>query len=170
MVPGHHHHHRRGLTVKYSSQGSYSAWSHSHSSCTHKHTREKHKKWKCIDETQCQLALYLNTHMHSHWPDAVVIRIDITRLVKLSIMQAGAEVGCHTLSGVTQILSSRAKTALLTHSLLLTSCLSARQSAARPVAHTAAGLIHLASSALKFWQKQIRVREQVSTLFFISKK
>lgn len=45
MVPGHHH--RRGQTVKHSFQGSYSAWSHSHSGYTHKQ-RKTHKNSKCI--------------------------------------------------------------------------------------------------------------------------
>lgn len=94
--------------------------------------------------------------MHSHRPDAVVIRVDIIRLVELSIMQAGAQVGRHTFSGVAQVLSSRTKAALLTHPLPLTACLSPRQSTARPVTHTPTGLVHLASSALQLWQNQIR--------------
>lgn len=87
--------------------------------------------------------------MHSHRPDAVVIRVDVIRLVELSVMQAGAQVSRHTFSGVTQVLPSRTETALLAHPLPLAACLGPRQSATCPVTHTPTGLIHLASSALQ---------------------
>lgn len=93
-------------------------------------------------------------NMRSDWPNAVVICVDVIRPVDLSIVQAGAQVGRHTLSRVAQVLPSRAKAALLTHPLPLTACLRPRQSAARPVTHTPTGLIHLTSSALKRWGDQ----------------
>lgn len=88
--------------------------------------------------------------MHSHPPDAVVICIDVTRLVELTVVQAGAQVSRHAFSGVAQVLPSRTEAALLAHLLPLTACLSPRQSATCPVTHTPTGLVHLAFSALHF--------------------
>lgn len=146
MVLGHHH--RRGQTVMCSFQVSYSAWSHSHSSCTHKKNTQNVTQ---VYYTYRSFRLWI-----CNWPDAVVIRIDVIRLVELSIMQAGAQISCHAFSRVAQVLSSRTKTALLAHPLPVTAHLSARQSAACPVTCTTTGLVHLASSALQLWQNQIR--------------
>lgn len=78
-----------------------------------------------------------------------MISVDVTRLVELSVMKAGAQVSRHTFSRVAQVLSSRAKATLLTHPLPLTASLNSRESAARPVTHTPTGLIHLSSGALQ---------------------
>lgn len=51
--------------------------------------------------------------MHSHQPDAILIRVDVTGLIELTVVQAGAQVSRHTHPGVAQILPSRAETALL---------------------------------------------------------
>lgn len=88
--------------------------------------------------------------MHSHQPDAVVICIDVTRLVELTVVQAGAQVSGHAFFGVAQVRPSRTKTALLAHLLPPTACHGPRQSATRPVTHTPTGLVHLASRALHF--------------------
>lgn len=101
-----------------------------------------------------QLLQILNACIH--WPDAVVISVDVIRFVELSVMQARAQVSCHTFSRIAQILSTGTETTLLTHSLLLTANLSPRERAARPVTHTSTGLVYLASTALQRWWIQIR--------------
>lgn len=88
--------------------------------------------------------------MHSHQPDAAVICIDVTRLVELTVVQAGAQVSRHAFSVFAQVLPSRTETALLAHLLPPTACLGPRQTATRPVTHTPTGLVYLASWALHF--------------------
>lgn len=51
--------------------------------------------------------------MHSHQPDAVLIRVDVTGLIELTVVQAAAQVSRHAHPGVAQILPRRAETALL---------------------------------------------------------
>lgn len=163
------HRHRKGPTAKDLFQRSYNAWSHSHSSCAQ-------KKWKLWDTTPIKNVYYISMYFDSkrnslmftriHWPDAVVIGVDVIRFVELSIMQAGAQVSCHTFSRITQILSRGTETTLLTHFLLFTARFSTRQRTARPVTHTSTGLVYLASSALQRWQGQIR-RPLINSLFSV---
>lgn len=150
MVLGHHH--RRGQRAMKSFQWSYTAWSPSHSSCTHKQRRDG-KNNKTATHNSC---LKFCISMHSHWPNTVVICIDIIRLVELSIMQAGALVSRHTFTWGTQVLSSGTETALLTHPLPLAASLSARQRTTSPVTHTPTCLIDLSSCALQRCEHHIR--------------
>lgn len=86
--------------------------------------------------------------MHSHQPDAVLIRVDVTGLVELPVVQAGAQVSRHAHPAVTQVLPSRAEAALLTQLLPAAACLGPGQSAARSATGTPTWLVHLACRAL----------------------
>lgn len=89
--------------------------------------------------------------MHSHQPDAVLIRVDVTGLIELAVVQAGAQVSGHTGPGVAQVLPSRAETTLLTRLLPAAASLGPGQSTARSLAETPTRLVHLASRALHLW-------------------
>lgn len=89
--------------------------------------------------------------MHSHQPDAVLICVDVTGLIELTVVQAGAQVSCHAGPSVAQVLPSRAETALLTQLLPAAASLGPGQSTARSVTDTATRLVHLACRALHLW-------------------
>lgn len=95
--------------------------------------------------------------MHSHQPDAVLICVDVTGLIELTVMQAGAQVGGHTGPSVAQVFPRRAETTLFTKLLPTAACLGPRQSTARSITDTPTRLVHLASRTLHLWIKSKHV-------------
>ena len=92
-----------------------------------------------------------------------MVGVDVAGLVQLSVVQAAAEGGAHTLPGRAEVEARGAEAALLTGALALAARLGRGQGAAGAAARAPARLEHPAPATLHLWRAG-KTRDELSCI------